>query len=89
MAGAARDDSGSGPSGRRGRRSEGSDASGIAGRVPPHDLDAERSVLSSLLLDPRAFHDVALELRADDFYHPAHQAVYKVMLDEMPSRTGS
>jgi replicative DNA helicase len=80
MAGAARDDSGSGPSGRRGRRSESSDASGIAGRVPPHDLDAERSVLSSLLLDPRAFHDVSLELRADDFYHPAHQTVYRALL---------
>ncbi len=76
MAGAARDDSGSGPSDRRGRRSE----SGSAGRVPPHDLDAERSVLSSLLLDPRAFHDVVLELRADDFYHPAHQTVYRALL---------
>jgi len=50
------------------------------GRVPPHDLDAERSVLSALLLDPRAFHDVSLELRADDFYHPAHQTVYRTML---------
>src|SRR5512139_3873652 len=79
MAGAARDDSGGGPSGRRPRRSE-SDAAGLAGRVPPHDLDAERSVLSSLLLDPRAFHDVSLELRADDFYHPAHQTVYRAML---------
>ena len=76
MAGAARDDSGSGPSGRGGRRSGG----GSGGRVPPHDLDAERSVLSSLLLDPRAFHDVALELRADDFYHPAHQTVYRALL---------
>ena len=54
---------------------------GVAsGRVPPHDLDAERSVLSALLLDPRAFHDVSLELRTDDFYHPAHQTTYRAML---------
>ena len=72
MAGAPRDDSASGATGRRG--------SGGAGRVPPHDLDAERSVVSALLLDPRAFHDVSLELRADDFYHPAHQTVYRAML---------
>jgi replicative DNA helicase len=72
MAGAPRDDSASGATGRRG--------SGGAGRVPPHDLDAERSVLSALLLDPRAFHDVSLELRADDFYHPAHSTVYRAML---------
>ena len=51
-----------------------------SGRVPPHDLDAERSVLSALLLDPRAFHDVSLELRADDLYHPAHQTIYRAML---------
>ncbi len=51
-----------------------------AGRVPPHDLDAERSVLSALLLDPRAFHDVSLELRPDDLYHPAHQTIFRAML---------
>jgi replicative DNA helicase len=79
MAEAPRDDSGSVSSGRR-RRSERADATSVGGRVPPHDLDAERSVLSSLLLDPRAFHDVSLELRADDFYHPAHQTVYRAML---------
>jgi replicative DNA helicase len=48
--------------------------------VPPHDLDAERSVLSALLLDARSFVDVAEEVRADDFYHPAHQTVFKAMV---------
>jgi replicative DNA helicase len=79
VAEAPRDDGGDGTS-RRGRRRERTETAAVAGRVPPHDLDAERSVLSSLLLDPRAFHDVSLELRADDFYHPAHQTVYRAML---------
>jgi replicative DNA helicase len=79
MAEAPRDDGGDGSS-RRGRRRDRNEPPAVAGRVPPHDLDAERSVLSSLLLDPRAFHDVSLELRADDFYHPAHQTVYRAML---------
>jgi replicative DNA helicase len=61
-------------------RGDGGAAPEIAGRVPPHDLDAERSVLSALLIDPRAFIDVADEVRADDFYHPAHQALYKSMV---------
>jgi replicative DNA helicase len=56
------------------------EASAAPGRVPPHDLDAERSVLSALLLDPRAFHDVSLEVGPDDFYHPAHQTLYRTML---------
>jgi replicative DNA helicase len=49
-------------------------------RVPPHDLDAEKSVLSALLLDARAFHEVATEVVPDDFYHPAHQTIFRAML---------
>jgi replicative DNA helicase len=78
MAEGPRADVADGSTARRGRRERAETA--VPGRVPPHDLDAERSVLSSLLLDPRAFHDVSLELRADDFYHPAHQTVYRAML---------
>jgi replicative DNA helicase len=37
-------------------------------------------VLSALLIDARAFIDVAEEVRADDFYHPAHQTLYKAMV---------
>ena len=50
-----------------------------AGRVPPHDLDAERSVLSALLLDARAFLDVIGEVSPEDFYHPAHQTLFRSM----------
>jgi replicative DNA helicase len=64
------------------RRARGGEeaAAGAAGRVPPHDLDAERSVLSALLLDARAFIDVAEEVRAEDFYHPAHQTLFRAMV---------
>ena len=82
--GIGRDESG-GREGRRGprsRRSRGdrkpSDES-PAGRVPPQDLGAERSVLSALMLDARAFHDVFHECKPDDFYHPAHQVLYRAM----------
>jgi replicative DNA helicase len=52
---------------------------GAAAPIPPHDLGAEKSVISSLLLDPRAFHEVLAEVRADDFYHPAHQTLFGAM----------
>jgi replicative DNA helicase len=68
---------------RGGSRRTGGDgelSAAAAGRVPPHDLDAERSVLSALLLDARAFIDVAEEVRPDDFYHPAHQTLLKAMV---------
>jgi replicative DNA helicase len=54
-------------------------ASGI-GRVPPHDLEAEKAVLSALLIDNNAIHVVLNEVVPDDFYHPAHAQIYRAML---------
>jgi len=50
------------------------------GRVPPHDLEAEKAVLSALLLDNDAIHHVLLEVSPNDFYHPAHEQIYTSML---------
>jgi replicative DNA helicase len=63
-------------------RRKGHDSATEAGlsHVPPHDLDAERAVLSSCLLDNEALHGVLLELKADDFYSPVHQRLYQAML---------
>jgi replicative DNA helicase len=49
-------------------------------RVPPHDLEAEKAVLSALLLDNAAIHAVYTELKPDDFYHPVHRQIYASML---------
>jgi replicative DNA helicase len=46
-------------------------------RVPPHNLDAEESLLGALLLSRDAVGTVAeMGLTADAFYKPAHQHVY-------------
>jgi len=52
----------------------------LAGRVPPHDVEVERAVLSALLRDNRAIHSVLTEVAPEDFYHPAHQQLYQSML---------
>jgi replicative DNA helicase len=49
-------------------------------RVPPHDLDAERAILSCILLDNATLPGVILELRAADFYHDHHKRLYEAML---------
>ncbi|MGB1382037.1 MAG: replicative DNA helicase [Ilumatobacteraceae bacterium] len=50
---------------------------GSAGRVPPHNLQAEESVLGALLLAPEAMAAVSEQgLNSDDFYRPAHQHIY-------------
>jgi replicative DNA helicase len=50
-----------------------------ADRVPPQSLDAERTILGSMLIDGMAA-DVALELLADDnFYSEAHSKIFICM----------
>lgn len=51
-----------------------------ADRPPPHDLNAEKSVLGSVIIKPAAIHEVASELRTDDFFLPAHREVFEAML---------
>jgi len=51
------------------------------GRVPPHDLDAEMSVLGSILLDPLAIAKVLQFLHPEDFYRENNGQVYRAALD--------
>ena len=47
------------------------------GRVPPHNLQAEESVLGAILLSRDALGAVVEKgLRYDDFYKPAHQHIF-------------
>src|SRR5713226_9984899 len=51
------------------------------GRVPPHDLDAEVSVLGSILLDPLSIAKVLQFLHPEDFYRENNGQVYRAALD--------
>jgi replicative DNA helicase len=44
--------------------------------LPPHNTEAEESVLGSMLMDPAAVEVVAPILKPDDFYHPRNRDVY-------------
>ncbi len=46
----------------------------------PFDLEAERAVLGSLLIDPEAIIAIAPQLQPDDFYHTAHGLIYEAAL---------
>jgi len=50
------------------------------GRVPPHNLEAERSVLGGVFIKPAAFDEVATTLQVDDFFLPAHREIFEAML---------
>jgi replicative DNA helicase len=55
-------------------------AIGRDARVPPHDLDAEASVLGAILLDPAAVTRVLDFLNPEDFYRENHGQVYRAAL---------
>ncbi len=50
-------------------------------RTPPHDISAEQGVLGGMLLSQDAIAEVVELLRTPDFYRPAHQIIYDVILD--------
>jgi replicative DNA helicase len=50
-------------------------------RVPPHNSDAEKSVLGSLMLDKDAIIRVADLVRVGDFYNDHHNKIYETMLE--------
>ncbi|HVC31890.1 MAG TPA: replicative DNA helicase [Chloroflexota bacterium] len=60
--------------GRRGRRL------GDGGHTLPHSLDAERSVLGALLVQPEMCDDAAALLEPSDFYRDAHGRIFRCLV---------
>lgn len=49
-------------------------------RIPPHSVEAEQSVLGGLMLDNRAWDQVADRLHEADFYRYDHRLIFRAML---------
>ena len=50
-------------------------------RIPPHNDDAEKSVLGSIFLDKDALFNAMEILRAEDFYSEMHKEIYLAILE--------
>ena len=48
-------------------------------KLPPYSIEAERSVIGGLMLDPQAWEKVSEVVMADDFYRPEHRAIFSVI----------
>lgn len=55
-------------------------------RIPPHDLDAEKSLLGAFLIDKDALIKVADKLRTEFFYDENHQLIYAAILELFENR---
>ena len=47
----------------------------------PYSLDAEQSVLGSIIIDPECFDEVAQIVKGDDFYLEVHREIFGTMYD--------
>jgi replicative DNA helicase len=55
-------------------------ASSDSYKTPPHDVDAEKSVLGAILINPATLSEVAEFLKSEQFYLTEHQLIYSCML---------
>jgi len=54
---------------------------GALGRIPPQSIEAEQSVLGSMLIDKEVIPVVMEILKAEDFYRPDHKEIYDVIIE--------
>jgi replicative DNA helicase len=53
----------------------------LGGKMPPQNVEAEQSVLGSLLIDKGAIYNIVDILIPEDFYRPLHAQIYEAILD--------
>ena len=68
--------------GERPRDTAGKVSEDLLRRVPPHSVEAEKAVLGGVFLrDNTLFHSLVDILIPDDFYLPAHQAIFRAFVE--------
>lgn len=50
-------------------------------RVPPHNKEAEQSIIGAIFLQPESLIVASERLQPQDFYQTAHQQIFEVMLE--------
>lgn len=55
-------------------------------RIPPHNTDAERALLGSIMLRPDAMYEVMEVINPSSFYSEKHRIIYETMMDLFTKR---
>ena len=50
-------------------------------KIPPHNLEAEESLLGAILIDQESLAKVLDGVRPEDFYKESHKLIYETFLD--------
>lgn len=51
------------------------------GRIPPQDIDAEKSLLGAIMISDKVLPDVLTILKSSDFYDTKHQLIFGAMVN--------
>ncbi len=51
------------------------------GAIPPHNKEAEQSVLGSILIEKESIIKIVDLIESDDFYYDSHKLIYEAMVD--------
>ena len=52
----------------------------MIGRIPPHSLEAEQSILGAMILDKEAINTAIEKIHGDDFYSPANKEIFQAII---------
>lgn len=55
----------------------------------PYNLEAEQSVLGSVLMEPKCMEEVLIYVKADHFYLPQHRAIFSAMVSMFSGGQGT
>lgn len=51
-----------------------------AGKIPPQNIDAEKSLIGAILIDEEKLADVSEDVKSNDFYDKRHGVIYGAMM---------
>ncbi|NLX86792.1 MAG: replicative DNA helicase [Clostridiales bacterium] len=51
------------------------------GKIPPHSIEAEQSVLGAMLLDREAIISASEHIKPEDFYRDSHREIYEAIME--------
>lgn len=51
----------------------------MVNRIPPQNIDAERSIIGGLLVEPETSDSILEDISPEDFYNTSHKKIYKVI----------
>lgn len=58
----------------------------IVGKIPPQDLDAEKSIIGSIMIDRDAIISIAQVIKPEHFYKEAHSDIFSAMFELYENR---